>query len=58
MTLDTHECIALYVFLKKREGTLPFELEKIMQRCQGYAYEKLSTLELENLLHTGEEPKE
>jgi hypothetical protein len=50
MTLETDECIALYVFLKKREGELPSELEKIMELCKECAYDHLSALELERLL--------
>ena len=55
MTLETHECIALYVYLKKREGTLPLALEKIMERCRKSAYDNLSALELESLLEAKEE---
>ena len=58
MTLQTHECIALYVFLKKREGKLSAELEKVMERCQRYAYDNLSALELESLLEAAEETTE
>jgi hypothetical protein len=54
MVLETYECIALYIFLKKREGKLPVELEKIMGRCEKYAYEHLSALELEGLLELSE----
>ena len=54
MKLETHECIALYVFLKKREGELTCELEGIMHRCEEYVYNNLSALELENLLGTRE----
>ena len=53
MTLETRECIALYVFLKKREAKLSGELEKIMERCEQCAYDNLSALELESLLETG-----
>jgi hypothetical protein len=50
MRLEVHECIALYVFLKKREGELSADLERIMERCKGRAYDNLSALELESLL--------
>ena len=53
ITLETHECITLYVFLKKQEGKLSSELEKIMERCQRCAYDNLSALELESLLEVG-----
>ena len=55
MKLETRECIALYVFLKKREGKLPRELEKLMHRCQEHAYDNLSALDLEKLLESREE---
>jgi hypothetical protein len=50
MTLETCECIALYVFLKNREGELPGELERLMKRCEKCVYDNLSALELESLL--------
>jgi hypothetical protein len=52
MLLEKHECIALYVFLKKREGRLSRELESIMERCEECAYDHLSALELEKLLES------
>jgi len=54
MTLETRECIALYVFLKEREAKLPGVLEKVMERCEQCAYDNLSVLELENMLAAGE----
>jgi len=54
MMLETHESIALYVFLKKREGELSRELEEIMRRCEEYAYNNLSALDLEMLLESRE----
>ncbi|MDR1933050.1 MAG: hypothetical protein LBQ57_09565 [Spirochaetales bacterium] len=50
MILETHECIALYIFLKKREEKLSQELGRIMERCERCAYDNLSALELERLL--------
>ena len=58
MTLETRECIALYVFLKKQEGKLTAELRKTMERCQRCAYDNLSALELESLLEAEEEVAE
>ena len=54
MKLETREAIALYVFLKKREGELSRELETIMQKCEQLSYDNLSALDLEKLL----EPRE
>jgi hypothetical protein len=53
MILEKHECIALYVFLKRREGELPAGLETIMNRCEECVYDQLSALELEQLLEGG-----
>ncbi|MDR1316820.1 MAG: hypothetical protein LBK13_08115 [Spirochaetales bacterium] len=50
MILEKDECIALYIFLKTREGELPSVLEKLMERCKECAYDHLSALELEKLL--------
>jgi hypothetical protein len=50
MILEKNECVALYIFLKKREGKLSGELEKIMERCEECVYDELSALELEKLL--------
>ena len=54
MMIETHECIALYVFLKKREGELSCELEKLMHACEECAYDNLSALDLERLLESRE----
>ena len=54
MMLETRECIALYIFLKKREGELSGELENIMHRCEVIAYDNLSALDLEKFLDSRE----
>ena len=58
MRLETNECIALYIFLKNREGKLSCELERIMQKCEECAYDNLSAVELESLLEAKKEVQE
>jgi hypothetical protein len=56
MVLEKTECSALYVFLKVREGELPAELEKVMERCRECVYDQLSAQDLERLLEDAAGP--